>query len=92
MAAPEPLEFAESDPQVLAAHPEPESVQLTPLFCESFCTVAVKLFVPAPAWMEAEFGETVTTMAAEPVSVIVATTDFVLSATEVAVSMTVAGV
>ena len=43
MAVPEALEVAESVPQAAAVQPLPVSVQLTPWFCESFWTVAVKL-------------------------------------------------
>ena len=32
-----------SVPHVLAEHPAPLSDQVTPRFCESFCTVAVKV-------------------------------------------------
>jgi hypothetical protein len=45
MAAPEALEVADKAPQVAPLQPAPVSVQLTPLFCASFCTVAVILLV-----------------------------------------------
>ena len=72
--------------------PTPETDQLTPLFCVSFCSVAEKFCVPMPACTLAEVGPTVTVMgAAGAVIVIVAGADLVLSATEVAVSVIVAG-
>ena len=43
------LRKLESEPQAAPVQPAPESDQATPLFCESFCKVAVKLCVPAPA-------------------------------------------
>jgi hypothetical protein len=42
MATPEALEAAESVPQAAPLHPAPESDQVTPLFCASLETVAVK--------------------------------------------------
>src|SRR5580704_11497733 len=75
MAAPDALALAESD-------------HVTPLFCPSFCTVAKKLCVPAPACRVAAAGETVMAIAAEAVTVIVATADLVLSATDVALTVT----
>lgn len=45
MAAPEALEVADKVPQVAPLQPAPVSIQLTPLFCASFCTVAVMLLV-----------------------------------------------
>jgi hypothetical protein len=42
IAAPEALVVADSVPQAAPVHPVPLSVQLTPLFCASFVTVAVK--------------------------------------------------
>jgi hypothetical protein len=61
------------------------------LFCESFCRVAVKFCVPPPARTLAVAGDTVTTMAGAAATVIMAAADFVPSATEVAVRVTVAG-
>src|SRR3989442_13774733 len=59
MATPEALEVAESVPQAAPLQPVPESAQLTPLFCESFCTVAVNGCV-ALAATEAVGGATLT--------------------------------
>ena len=80
-----------SAPQVAPEHPAPERDQVTPLFCESFCTVAVKLAV-VDTCTESEVGLTETEIGgAAAVMVIVAAADFVPFATEVAVSVTVAG-
>jgi hypothetical protein len=91
MAVPEALLDAESFPQAAPEQLPPESVQLTPLFCASLLTVAVKFFVPPGACTLAAVGDTPTEIAAALATVIVATTDFDTSATEVAVSVTVAG-
>ena len=72
-------------------HPAPARVQVMPLFCASFVTVAVKLCVPFGACTFAEAGPTPTVMAVAAVTVIAVDADFVLSATEVAVSDTLAG-
>jgi hypothetical protein len=79
-----------SVPQTVPLHPLPASDQVTPLFCESFCTVTVKFRV-ALVFTPAIIGETVTTIADAPVKVIVAVVDFVPSSLDVAVSVTVAG-
>jgi hypothetical protein len=62
------------------------------LFCGSFCTVALKVWV-CPVWIEILVaGETLTfTGGGSAVIVIVAAALFVASVTEVAVSVTVAG-
>jgi len=41
IGVPEALVATESVPQVAVLQPAPDSAQLTPLFAESFCTVAV---------------------------------------------------
>jgi hypothetical protein len=65
--------------------------QLTPLFCESFATVAVRLSVP-PAATLAVVSESVTAMAGgAAVTVIDIAEVFVPSVTEVAVNVTLAG-
>jgi len=79
-----------SVPHVAPEHPLPESDQVTPLFCESFCSVAEKLAV-VETCTEAEGGFSVTEMAGAAVTVIVDEPDFVVSATEVAVRVTDAG-
>lgn len=69
----------------------PKSTQVTPFFCGSFCTVAVKFWL-APVGTVADVGDTITTIApGAGVTVIVAAADLVLSATDVAVSVTTGG-
>jgi len=65
MATPEALEFAESMPQAAPLQPVPESAHVTPLFCESFCTVAVNGCVALPA-TEAVDGATLTEIGPGP--------------------------
>ena len=45
IATPEALMLAESVPQALPLQPVPESAHVTPLYCESYATVAVNCFV-----------------------------------------------
>ena len=90
IAAPEALEVADKVPHVAPLQPVPESVQVTPLFCESFVTVAVK-FCVSPVCTLGLVGATLTEITGAAVTVIVAVPCFVPSATEVAVSVTVAG-
>src|SRR5207245_827301 len=71
MATPEALEVAESVPQAAPLQAVPESAQLTPLFCESFCTVAVNGCV-ALAATEAVGGATLTEIGDGAVTVVVA--------------------
>jgi len=78
-----------SVPQDTAAQPVPDKLQLTPLFAKSFCTVAMKL-VACDTCTDAEVGFTVTEIG-EGVVVMIAVADLVLSAIEVACSVTVAG-
>jgi hypothetical protein len=81
-----------SVPHVAPEQPVPESDHVTPLFCESFCNVAVKPAV-VETCTESDPGLTETEIGSgAAVTVIVADADFVLSATEVAFSVTVAGV
>ena len=91
IAATEPPEFAESVPQAAPLQPEPERLQVTPLFCESFCTVAVKL-CDCPVCTDALVGDTLMlTGGGGTVMVMVAVAVLVASATDVAVSVTIAG-
>ena len=78
-----------SVPQVLPEQPEPVSVHVTPLLAESLLTVAVKFCVEPVETLAVE-GDTATLIAA-PAMVIVAEDDLVVSDTEVAVRVTVAG-
>ena len=66
----------------------PFTLHLTPRFCESFCTVAVNCWV-REAFTAAEAGETDTVIGAA--MEMVAEALLVVSATEVAVTVTVAG-
>jgi hypothetical protein len=88
MEAPLLLEVAESVPQAVPVQPAPESAQVTPLFCESFETVALKLAV-SPVCTDAVLGVTLTAIG--EVIVTVAEALLVVSATAVAVTVTVAG-
>ena len=63
IATPEALEAVESVPHVAPLHPAPVRAQFTPLFCESFCNVALKDCVPMLACTVAVPGETFTTIA-----------------------------
>jgi hypothetical protein len=90
--APDKLVAGETVPQVLAVQAAPDSAQLTPLFWLSFVTVALKVVVPLTRTV-AVVWERVTAIgeAGAAVIVIVAVADFVPSATEVALSVTFAG-
>jgi hypothetical protein len=80
-----------SVPHVAPEHPGPETDQITPLFCESFCTEAVKMAV-VETCTEVVAGLTDTAMGrGAEVMVTLAAFDFVVSVTEVAVMVTVAG-
>jgi hypothetical protein len=87
-ATPEALDAGETLPQVAPLQPAPDSVQFTPWFCESFCSVAVNICVAPPDATLAVAGDTVTTIGGGA-TVMVALADFVLSAMEVAVRLTV---
>ena len=78
-----------SVPHVLPEQPLPVSVHVTPLFALSFFTIAVKFCVEPVETLAVE-GDTATLIAA-PAMVIVAEDDLVVSETEVAVRVTVAG-
>ncbi len=85
---PESEEKAESVPQTVPLQPEPDSAQVTPLFWASLLTVAVKFW----GWLVCTLAIAGATLTATGgVTVMVATELLVVSATEVAVSMTVAG-
>jgi hypothetical protein len=71
---------------------EQVTVQVTPAFLESLVTMAAMLVVPLIASEDGGGAAKATVMAAlEEVMVTVAEADFVVSATEVAVMVTVAG-
>jgi hypothetical protein len=63
IATPEALEAADSVPHVAPLQPEPDRVQVTPLFEGSFATVAVSDWV-APTWTLAAARDMVTAIAA----------------------------
>src|SRR6266481_641730 len=90
MATPVALDFAVPMPQAAPLQPVPESAQVTPLFCESFCRVAVNGCVALTA-TEAVDGATLTEIGGGAVTVMVAAADLVPSLTDVAVRVTVAG-
>ena len=91
MGVPEADDAADSVPQLVPLQPDPDKDQLTPLFCASFCTVAVKTCV-LPVCTLALGGVTLTEIGAGAAAMVrVAISDLVLSATAIAVSITVAG-
>ena len=90
-ATPEALVVGVTVPQVAPVHPVPVSVHLTPLAAESLATVAVKACVPFTVTLAVVSDKVTVIGAAVAVTVIVADADFVVSATEVAFSVTVAG-
>lgn len=79
----------EMAPHMAPEQPAPESDQVTPLFCASLETVGVNCFVAETA-TDAEVGATLTETGG--VSVMVVEEILVLSATDVAVNVTVFGV
>jgi hypothetical protein len=88
---PDALVAGVTEPQAAALHPVPVTVQVTPLFAESLATVAVNGCVPFTVTF-AVLADNVTAIGATAaVSVIVAEADFVVSATDVAFKVTVAG-
>ena len=91
MGVPEALELFESVPQAAPLQPEPDRVQVTPLFCGSFCTVAVKA-CDCPVCTDALAGDTLMlTGGGGTVMVMVAVAVLVESATDVAAIVTIAG-
>jgi hypothetical protein len=89
-AVPDALVAGATAPQAAPLHPLPVTAQITPLFPESLATVAVKGWVPFTVTF-AVLPDNVTAIGAAPaVTMIVATADFVASATDVAVSWTIA--
>jgi hypothetical protein len=94
MAVPEALEVVDRVPHraLLLVQPAPESAQVTPLFAESFCTVAAKGCIAPVCTLAVVSERTTATGGGAAVTVIVVEADFVVSATEVTVTVTVAGV
>jgi hypothetical protein len=91
IGVPEALVAEDKAPHVAPVHPEPESVQVTPLFAESPVTVAVKVVVALTAIVAVVCDKATEIPAGVALIVIVAEADFVPSVTEVAVTVTVAG-
>ena len=89
MPAPDALELADSVPHVAPEQPLPVKLQVTPLFCGSFVTVAETLRV-CPICTEAVTGLTAIVTGGAAVIVIVTVVVLVLSATDCAVAVTVA--
>ena len=89
-ATPEALVAGATVPHALPVQLVPDSIQFTPLFAESFCSVAANVCVP-PVTTLAIDGATTREIAEPAVSVIVAFADLLESSTEVAVSVTVGG-
>ena len=92
-ATPDALDAGETVPHAAPVQLVPDNVQLTPLFDESFCSVAANVCVPPVATLTID-GATTTEIADDrkaAVNVIVAMADFVESSTAVAVSVTVGG-
>ena len=90
-AAPEALAAADSVPHAEPEQPTPPSIQVTPLFCASFCTVAARVCV-CPVCTEALAGDTATTIAAGAVLIAAcAIAIFVGCACEIAAIVTVDG-
>jgi hypothetical protein len=80
-----------SVPHVAPEQPVPESDHVTPLFCESFWTEALK-FAAVETCTESDVGLTDTEIGGGPAVIVnVAVADLVPSATDVAFSVTVAG-
>jgi hypothetical protein len=90
-AAPDALDVGVTAPHVAPLQPVPDSVQLTPLFAESFATLAVKLVFPPTTTLAAVCDRLIVIASGIAVIVIPAVPTFVPSATEVAVSTTTAG-
>ena len=83
-ATPDALVVGEMEPQATPVQFVPETDHVTPKFCASFATFAVKVCVTPPVARLAVPGVTDTVGAAAP-SVIVADADFDVLATDVAV-------
>jgi hypothetical protein len=88
--APEALEAADKVPHVAPLQPAPVKVHVTPLFCVSLVTVAM-MFCALLVCTDALVGLTATETGGGGTTVNVATALFVVSVTDCAVSVTVAG-
>jgi hypothetical protein len=90
-AAPDALAGA-TVPHPAPLQPVPDNAHVTPLFAGSFATVAVKLAVEPTARLAVVCESVTAITCGAAVTVMTAEEVFVPSATEVAVSMTLAGV
>src|SRR6266404_3118879 len=91
MAAPDALEVLDSVPQRAPAQPAPESFQVTPLLCGSFCTVAMKLWERLTGTV-CTTGRTETVTCGAPGTIVMSAPATAFeSATDVAVSVIVGG-
>jgi hypothetical protein len=97
-AAPDALVAGDTDPHAAPTQFVPDTDHVTPKLCASFVTFAVKLCVTPPVARLTIPGVTVTATLAggggvtgAAIKVIAAFADFVASSTDVAVSVTVAG-
>ena len=91
MDEPDALVVTDSVPQAVPVHPAPDSVHVTPLFCASFCTVALIACVAAVCTVAA-VGLTLIDTAGTAITVMVAAAVLLVSVTDLAVRVTVAGV
>lgn len=80
-----------TEPQAAAVQPAPVNDHVTPWFAESFVTVAVNAWVAFTARVAVVADSVTATPVGAVVKVIVVIADFVVSATDVAVKVTVAG-
>jgi hypothetical protein len=90
IAVPDALDVADNVPHAAPEQPAPLNVHVTPLVCVSFVTVAVTLCV-FPLCTDALVGFTDTPTGGGVVTVIVAAAVLLVSVTDLAVSVTVAG-
>ena len=91
IAAPDALEVDDSVPHVAPEQPAPVSAHVTPLFCESFATVAVKVVVCVVCTEAVDLFSVTAIAAAVAVIVTCAAAVLLVSVTDLAVSVTIAG-
>jgi hypothetical protein len=92
IAAPDALDVADSVPQVAPEQPAPVSVHVTPLFWESLVTAAVKVVVCVVCTEAVDLFSVTVIAGAAAVTVTCAAALLLASATDLAVSVTTAGV
>jgi hypothetical protein len=91
IAVPEALDVVDKAPHVAPLHPLPDSAQVTPLFAESFATLAVNAWALATCTFAVVSDKLTAIAGGVVVTVIVVVAVLVVSASAVAVSVTVAG-